>query len=44
MYILNQVAPGMVSVREYYYRTAGIMMDASFSVRSEAVTSVDTYV
>jgi len=40
---LNQVVPGMVSVRDYNYRIAGTPMDATVSVRSEAVTTGEHY-
>ena len=34
-----KVVPGMVSVRDYNYRTAGTPMDATVSVRSDAMTT-----
>ncbi|MDK4745497.1 type VI secretion system tip protein VgrG [Leclercia adecarboxylata] len=40
---LNQVVPGMVSVRDYNYRIAATPMDATVSVRSEAVTTGEHY-
>ncbi|BBT90018.1 hypothetical protein WP8W19C02_16380 [Enterobacter cloacae] len=43
MYPLNKVVPGMVSVRDYNYRTAGTPMDATVSVRSDAVTTGEHY-
>lgn len=43
VYTLNKVVPGMVSVRDYNYRTAGTPMDATVSVRSDAVTTGEHY-
>ncbi|MEB0952516.1 type VI secretion system Vgr family protein [Citrobacter sedlakii] len=43
VYTLNQAVPVMVSVRDYNYRTAGTPMDATVSVRSDAVTTGEHY-
>lgn len=43
VYTRHQVVPGMVSTRDYNYRTAGTPMEASVSVRSEAVTTGEHY-
>lgn len=43
VYTLNQVVTGRVSTRDYNYRTAGTPMDATVSVRSEAVTTGEHY-
>ena len=40
---LHQVVPGMVSVRDYNYRIAGTPMDATVSVRGDAVTTGEHY-
>jgi type VI secretion system secreted protein VgrG len=40
---LNKVVPGMVSVRDYSYRDASMPMDATVSVRSDAVTTGEHY-
>nr|WP_313670921.1 type VI secretion system tip protein VgrG [Enterobacter mori] len=43
VYTLNKVVPGMVSVRDYNYRDASMPMDATVSVRSDAVTTGEHY-
>lgn len=43
VYTLNQAVPVMVSARDYNYRTAGTPMDATVSVRSDAVTTGEHY-
>lgn len=40
---LHKVVPGMVSTRDYNYRTACTPMDATVSVRSDAVTTGEHY-
>lgn len=43
VYTLNLVVPGMISTRDYNYRDASMPMDATVSVRSDAVTTGEHY-
>ena len=43
VYTRHKVVPGMVSVRDYNYRDAAMPIDATVSVRSDAVTTGEHY-